>query len=79
MYEKKINILLTNVIGFQIGAYGYLELHISLYQDPVNPHKKIPKVVAGVGTMICLAIRKIKAPLVDYTKELPPLTLKFTL
>ena len=49
MYEKKIDILLTNVIGFQIGAYGYLELHISLYQDPVNPHKKIPKVVAGVG------------------------------
>lgn len=78
-FDKQIKILMTNIIGFQIGAYGYMELRLSLYEDQKNPNKKIPKIVADVGTMLCLAIKKVKVPVLEYTKELPPLTLKFTL
>ncbi len=59
---------MTNIIGFQIGAYGYMELRLTLYQDQKNPNRKIPKIIADAGTMLCLAIRKVKVPVLEYTK-----------
>lgn len=68
VYDKQINILSTNVVGFMIGAYGYLELRLSLYQDPKNTLKKIPKIVAGVGTVLGLGFQKSKISVLDYAK-----------
>jgi hypothetical protein len=59
---------MTNVIGFQIGAYGYMEMRISLYQDQKDPYKKVPKITAGIGTVLNLAILTQKIPVVDYIK-----------
>jgi amino acid permease len=59
---------MTNVIGFQIGAYGYMELRISLYQDQKNPYKKVPKITANIGTVLSLAILTKRIPVVDYIK-----------
>ena len=39
-YDKNIEILGTNVIGFKIGAFGYVKLNLRLYENKENPYKK---------------------------------------
>ena len=50
-----------------------------LYEDKINPHKKIPKFTAEVGSILTTGSTDKKIKIRGYEKELPPLTLKFTL
>lgn len=78
-YGKDVKILETNVIGFQVKAMGYTELSLRLYEDPANTYKKTPKFFSEAGTILVLGTRSKKVKLASLDKELPPLTLRFTL
>lgn len=78
-YDKEVTILKTNIIGFKIGVFGYFKLNLKLFQSPDNPNKKNPKFSADVGSIVQVGFKKMDVPILDYEKNLPPLTLKYTL
>ena len=53
-FDKRVRILKTNVIGFVIGLYAYTEINLKLFEDQVNPHKKIPRLNSEVGVILVL-------------------------
>ena len=74
-----MKILSTNVLGFKIKLYGYVKMRINLYQDPENEYKKNPIFFTDIGAIMKLGYKKYVIPLMDVEKNLPPLTLKYTL
>lgn len=67
------------MIGFKIGAFGYVKLNLNLYQDPKDKYKKNPIFKFNTGTILVLGSSNFPFELIDYEKDLPPLTLKYTL
>ena len=66
MYDKDIKILGTNVIGFKIGAFGYVMLNLKLNQDEDNPYKKEPHFTFDVGAILALGVKQFRFSLIDY-------------
>ena len=78
-YGKDVRILKTNVVGFVIAVVAYTQINVRLYEDASNPYKKRPKITAEVGSVLTIGSKDKKIKIKEYEKELPPLTLKFTL
>ena len=51
-----------------IGALGYTEVNLRLYEDEENPNKKIPRISAEVGIILILGTSEKKIKIKDYQK-----------
>ena len=78
-WNKDVKIVSTNILGFKVMAFGYVKINLNIYQDPENELKKNPIFTIEVGTILKLGSSEHVIPILDEEKNLPPLTLKYTL
>ena len=78
-WNKEVKIVSTSILGFKIKAFGYIKINLKIHQDPENELKKNPIFTIEVGTILKLGAKEHVLPLVNQKKNLPPLTLKYTL
>ena len=78
-WNKDIKIVSTNILGFKVMAFGYVKINLNIYQDPEDELKKNPIFTIEVGTILKLGSTEHVIPIIDEEKNLPPLTLKYTL